>query len=573
VCGNGIVEPGEQCDDGNLVDGDGCSSTCQVEPRCANGVVEAGEQCDDGNVVNGDGCSASCQLEGCTAGLTGTWDGGPFGIQFRWNIIEDAAGNLVGDYYLVAASGSPYGGLLTGTHAGAMVTMGLVGTASDCDTIHFSDFGGFTLTRVASTVCGNGVLEPGEQCDDGNLVDGDGCDHNCGIPGCPNGHLDPGEECDDGNLIDNDGCARNCTLPRCGNGILETGEQCDDGNTRDCDGCSHDCQVETDPDRDGILGSCDNCPFDYNPSQRDRDQNGIGDACDVPVVLNTAAGSNIIIGQDTGEVPSLVPNPIQAIAITYSDVSAAGVTEILQLEAPVGTVLDANFKVSGLGALLHLTTSASTSGLIHVCITYDDVGLSAEEEAALVFLHEESGVLVDRTSFHDVTANILCADVTSFSMFGIGVPVGAVERLRSTFHLDRSKLGKDRILRLRAKFVPASGTIFDPTLSGAGVTVMRDGVTLFTRTIPPLQWRRVGRRAIFRFSDRKGVLVPGVTSATLSKSKRGTVAFRILANGLDLRGTDSPRLDIRYDLGAATFTVSSSCVTKGLAKNKYAGRG
>ncbi len=36
VCGNGIVEAGEQCDDGNLVDGDGCSSTCQIEPgfRC-----------------------------------------------------------------------------------------------------------------------------------------------------------------------------------------------------------------------------------------------------------------------------------------------------------------------------------------------------------------------------------------------------------------------------------------------------------------------------------------------------------------------------------------------------------
>jgi cysteine-rich repeat protein len=30
-CGNGIVEAGEQCDDGNLVSGDGCSSTCTTE--------------------------------------------------------------------------------------------------------------------------------------------------------------------------------------------------------------------------------------------------------------------------------------------------------------------------------------------------------------------------------------------------------------------------------------------------------------------------------------------------------------------------------------------------------------
>jgi cysteine-rich repeat protein len=31
VCGNGVVEPGEQCDDGNLTNGDGCSETCETE--------------------------------------------------------------------------------------------------------------------------------------------------------------------------------------------------------------------------------------------------------------------------------------------------------------------------------------------------------------------------------------------------------------------------------------------------------------------------------------------------------------------------------------------------------------
>ncbi len=32
VCGNGLLDPGENCDDGNSVSGDGCSDTCQVEP-------------------------------------------------------------------------------------------------------------------------------------------------------------------------------------------------------------------------------------------------------------------------------------------------------------------------------------------------------------------------------------------------------------------------------------------------------------------------------------------------------------------------------------------------------------
>lgn len=34
TCGNGIIEPGEECDDGNLVNGDGCTSACTVEQQC-----------------------------------------------------------------------------------------------------------------------------------------------------------------------------------------------------------------------------------------------------------------------------------------------------------------------------------------------------------------------------------------------------------------------------------------------------------------------------------------------------------------------------------------------------------
>jgi cysteine-rich repeat protein len=34
-CGNGVLEASEQCDDGNRVNGDGCSSSCQVRARAA----------------------------------------------------------------------------------------------------------------------------------------------------------------------------------------------------------------------------------------------------------------------------------------------------------------------------------------------------------------------------------------------------------------------------------------------------------------------------------------------------------------------------------------------------------
>ena len=36
-CGNGIVEPGEACDDGNEVGGDGCNGTCTSTETCGNG--------------------------------------------------------------------------------------------------------------------------------------------------------------------------------------------------------------------------------------------------------------------------------------------------------------------------------------------------------------------------------------------------------------------------------------------------------------------------------------------------------------------------------------------------------
>jgi cysteine-rich repeat protein len=44
-------------------------------------------------------------------------------------------------------------------------------------------------------VCGDGVLEKGEACDDANLTNADGCEADCTLPACNNGIVDPGELC------------------------------------------------------------------------------------------------------------------------------------------------------------------------------------------------------------------------------------------------------------------------------------------------------------------------------------------------------------------------------------------
>lgn len=67
-CGDGIVQPPEQCDEGssNGTPAASCSTSCQRKQGatvCGNGVLEGLEECDDGNVQGGDGCSATCMLE------------------------------------------------------------------------------------------------------------------------------------------------------------------------------------------------------------------------------------------------------------------------------------------------------------------------------------------------------------------------------------------------------------------------------------------------------------------------------------------------------------------------------
>jgi len=93
--------------------------------------------------------------------------------------------------------------------------------------------------------CGDGVVDAGagERCDP---PDGAICNALCQRvftvpPRCGDGIVDPGEDCDDGNLVSGDGC-NDCRLPRCGDGVRDPGEDCDDGNTVDTDSCTNSCR-------------------------------------------------------------------------------------------------------------------------------------------------------------------------------------------------------------------------------------------------------------------------------------------------------------------------------------------
>jgi len=107
--------------------------------------------------------------------------------------------------------------------------------------------GGGSICREDCTLnaCGDDYLAAAvEGCDDGNLMDGDGCSGACELEGCGDGVKDGREECDDGDQDDADECNNLCHLPVCGDGVVNPSEACDDGDMNgDAAACLTNCQV------------------------------------------------------------------------------------------------------------------------------------------------------------------------------------------------------------------------------------------------------------------------------------------------------------------------------------------
>lgn len=200
VCGNGVVEEGDEfdtpefCDDGeDNGKPNHCNQWCtaMTPPTCGNGVIEAGEQCDDA------GESAACNVD-CTHTQCG--DG----------YVNENAGEICDD-------GEDNG---KGGHCNR-----------DCTAIEH---------------CGNGIVDDGEVCDDGeNNGELGYCNTSCSGTGdaiCGNGIIEDGEQCDDEG--ESDTCNANCTTSTCGDGFVNytAGEECDDGG--DSFSCTADCKAK-----------------------------------------------------------------------------------------------------------------------------------------------------------------------------------------------------------------------------------------------------------------------------------------------------------------------------------------
>jgi cysteine-rich repeat protein len=206
VCGNGTVEAGEGCDDGGTSPGDGCDANCLSE-TCGDNNLDPEEECDDGNLTDGDSCSSYCTVEFVDGGHfcgDGTPNGGAVGIQ--QTVPADNEVEISIDLGTLEPGQST-----TGTFCvvggisdvdGATANANAAAAAQECKNLY----------QTTITVCGNGIQNADEECDDGNTTDDDGCDGNCTFTACGNGLQTSGEECDDGNIQNGDGCDDACQV-------------------------------------------------------------------------------------------------------------------------------------------------------------------------------------------------------------------------------------------------------------------------------------------------------------------------------------------------------------------------
>jgi cysteine-rich repeat protein len=222
TCGNGSVNPGEQCEDGNTANGDCCSSTCQLEGN--------GSPCTaDSNVCTNDVCSgATCTHPNNSAAC----DDGAF-----CNGTDTCGGGTCSIH-----TGDP-----------------CPGADGDGDCTESCDENSDTCTAadVNGSSCDDAVFCNGaDTCNAGTCVHaGDPC---AGGPACSNNCqeagqtcIDPdGTACDDGSECTVDDqctggvCGGNSMI--CGDGTLQSNcnEDCDDGGFVNDDGCSDTCQFE-----------------------------------------------------------------------------------------------------------------------------------------------------------------------------------------------------------------------------------------------------------------------------------------------------------------------------------------
>lgn len=286
ACGDGTIEGADVCDDGNSLDGDGCSASCTVEPDFDCRVQRSTM------IVNGSFDTFPTGLGGWTLAsgdfdwVDGTAAGGcqgPSGDGTRhvdmngftrgqlYQDITTVPGERVVVTFLGSANCILLGGEPCDTRCTKRLTVSVSDTADPTSTAFATSVYdldgqpravGWSLRRfefVARTAMTRLTFTGSDPNAAGPFLDRVRVAESvCDPRTCGDGTVGAGETCDDGNTRSGDGCSAVCSLElgwmcatpgmacagRCGDGFVVATEACDDGDTTSGDGCSDRCEVE-----------------------------------------------------------------------------------------------------------------------------------------------------------------------------------------------------------------------------------------------------------------------------------------------------------------------------------------
>lgn len=298
-CGDGVILPGELCDDGTFGTYVPVNPYANPLPDCTQAPDKTNPaKCKAG--MNGQGygyCNLTCKAkEFCGDGL-------------RQAANEDCDNGVNLDTYSSGGSKECAPGCKTPIACGDDVTQNAFG--EQCDEGPTGNLGLYNTCNSDCQLgprCGDGVTQDleGEACDEGVNNGGYGAASGCGFdcqfaPYCGDNIRQPPEACDNGVKNDNllySGCKQNCTLgPRCGDGIPQIGEACDLGLANSdltYGGCKTTCQWGP-RCGDGVLNGAEGCDLG--------NQNATGSygGCQLDCTEGPRCGDDIV-QTDKGEV-------------------------------------------------------------------------------------------------------------------------------------------------------------------------------------------------------------------------------------------------------------------------------
>lgn len=135
-----------------------------------------------------------------------------------------------------------------------------------------------------------------------------------------------------------------------------------------------------------------------------------GNLFEATPLSNTQTGTNVQVNLGSG------------VTVTFDNVTATGNTTLTTSNS--GSPPPGGFTIvpSGSPTYYSITTTATHTGNIKICIQYNDAGMTPQQEAALKLQVYESGQWKDITTSLDVNANIICGTVSHLSDFAVMMP-------------------------------------------------------------------------------------------------------------------------------------------------------